>query len=259
MEGNEPATRLVSSSSSPPSSSASNPIIVPTILENVNSTLPLGNDVLPFSESELPAENEESFHLREEHLQNISLEDESKIFKKKGLHFVHLNCNSLLSKIDEIRQFVLDFKPHVICFSETKIDGTVTSSEVEIDGYSNIQKFRNKNGGGVACYVSNSIHYNERSDFSNDFENIFIDILLPKTTPILFGVVYRPPKTLNFDELLANSIENSGSFDKQEVYILGETNYNLLDRKNKFILKKGYRFSDDSNYTTPSYLTKQAT
>ena len=97
---------------------------------------------------------------------------------------------------------------------ETKIDSTVTSSEVQIDGYSNIRCDRNRYGGGVASYDSNSIHYNERSDFSGDFENIFINILLPKTTPILLGVVYRPPKTLNFDELLANSIANSGSFDK---------------------------------------------
>ena len=72
--------------------------------------------------------------------------------------------------------------------------------EVLIDGYSNIRRDRNRHGGGVACYVSNLIYYNERTDFSNDFENIFIDILLPKTTPILFGVVYRPPSTLNFDK-----------------------------------------------------------
>ena len=32
--------------------------------------------------------------------------------KKKGLNFVHLNCNSLLSKIDEIREFVLQNKAH---------------------------------------------------------------------------------------------------------------------------------------------------
>ena len=154
--------------------------------------------------------------------------------------------------------FFLHCKPHVICFSETKLDSTVTSSEVLIEGYSNIRRDRNRHGGGVACYVSNLIHYNERTDFSNDFENIFIDILLPKTTPILFGVIYRPPSTLNFDELLTTSLLNSKSFDKQEVYILGDTNYNLLDRKGKFILKKGYRFSsDESNYTTPLYLTKK--
>ena len=32
------------------------------------------------------------------------------------VHFVHLNCNSLLSKIDEIREFVLKSKPHIIGF-----------------------------------------------------------------------------------------------------------------------------------------------
>ena len=81
---------------------------------------------------------------------------------------------------------------------------------------------------------------------------------MPKTTPILLGVVYRPPNTLNFDELLTNSISNASSFDSQEVYILGDTNYNLLDRNNKLILKRGYRWSsDDSNYSTPLYLTKK--
>ena len=147
-------------------------------------------------------------HYRREHLQNVSLEDETQLFKKKGLHFVHLNCNSLLSKIDEIREFVLHNKPHVICFSETKLDSTVTGSEVLIDGYSSIRRDRNRHGGGVACYVNNSIHYNERKYFSNDFENIFIDILLPKTTPILFGVVCRPQSTLNFNELLSNGLLN---------------------------------------------------
>ncbi|MCP4266595.1 MAG: hypothetical protein GY777_13675, partial [Candidatus Brocadiaceae bacterium] len=241
-----------------PQQNISETISIETTIVEADQTLSIPeNNALPFSESTLPL-NEESFHFQEEHLQNISLEDESHIFKKKGLHFVHLNCNSLLSKIDEIREFVLHCKPHVICFSETKLDSTVTSSEVLIDGYSNIRCDRNRHGGGVACYVSNLIHYNERTDFSNDFENIFIDILLPKTTPILLGVVYRPPSTLNFDELLTSSLLNSKSFDKQEVYILGDTNYNLLDRKGKFILKKGYRFSsDESNYTTPLYLTKK--
>lgn len=62
------------------------------------------------------------------------------------------------------------------------------------------------------------------------------------------GVVYRPPSTLNFDELLANSISNSNSLDKQEVYILGDTNYNLLDKKNNLVIP---------SYTTPLYLTKK--
>ena len=73
------------------------------------------------------------------------------------------------------------------------------------------------------------------------------------------GVVYRPPSTQNFDELLANSISNSNSLDKQEVYILGDTNYNLLDKKNNLMLtKKGIDFPMMiPSYTTPLYLTKK--
>ena len=45
-------------------------------------------------------------------------------------------------------------------FSETKLDSTVNDEEVEIDGYNLMRQDRNRNGGGVACFVSNSIHYN---------------------------------------------------------------------------------------------------
>ena len=225
-------------------------------LLNIDQTQ-LENSALPFSEFAQP-ENEQSFLVQEEQLQNVSLADEAQWFKKKGLHFVHLNCNSLLHKIEEIREFVLQCKPHVMCFSESKTDSTITNEEIKLDEYTHIRRDRTRNGGGVACYVRKGVDYNERTDFSNDFENIFIDILLPKTTPILFGVVYRPQTTLNFDELLAKSILDANSFDKQEVYIMGDTNYNLLDRKMNFILKKGYRFSKDlTNYTTPLYLVKK--
>jgi len=215
------------------------------------------NSPFPFNETSLP-ENEQSFQFEAEQLQDILLEDETKNFKKKGLHFVHLNCNSLLSKIEEIREFVLQSKPHIICFSESKLDSTVNDEEVAIDDYNLLRHDRTRNGGGVACFIRNSIHFNQRTDFPKDFENIFIDILLPKTTPILFGVVYRPPSDSNFLELLSSSIMNSISFDAQEVYILGDINIDLLDKKKKFVLDKGYRFSkEESNYTHSISLTRK--
>ena len=48
-------------------------------------------------------DTETSFQFQEEHVQNVSLDDYSKIFKQKGLNFVHLNCNSLPSKIEELK------------------------------------------------------------------------------------------------------------------------------------------------------------
>ena len=104
----------------------------------------------------------------------------------------------------------------------------------------------------MACFINNSILFNKRIYFPKDFENIFIDILLPKTTAILFGVVYRPPSYSNFLQVLSHSIMNSIQF-----FILGNININMLDKKNKFILNKGYRFSkEESNYISPSSLTK---
>ena len=129
--------------------------------------------------------------------------DEAQWFNKKGLHFVHLNCNSLEGKIEEIREFVLKCKPNVICFSETKIDDSVTDEKIKIDNYTFIRNDRVRMGGGVACYVKKGVNYNQRHDFSKDFENIFIDIILPMTKPILFGAVYRPQTTENFEELIA--------------------------------------------------------
>jgi hypothetical protein len=91
---------------------------------------------LPFyNEPNLP-DFDNSFQFQEEHLNNIPSQDHLNFFKKKGLHFVHLNCNSLLSKIEEIRNFVLETCPHVISFSETKLDPTINDEEVSIEGYS---------------------------------------------------------------------------------------------------------------------------
>ena len=237
-----------------PALSVSENISHPTDLNPlVNEDTPL-----PFNNTSLP-ENEESFEFPAEHLQDISLEHELKVFKEKGLHFVHLNCNSLCSKIEEIRELVLHSKPHVISFSESKLNETHTNEEVNLDGYKILRQDRTTDsGGGVICFIRKDVNFDRRSDFPKDFENIFMDIYLPQTKPILFGVVYRPPKDSDFLECLTNSIMNSNSFEAQEVLIMGDINIDLLDKKNKFILEKGYRFSkEESNYTHPIYLTKK--
>ena len=60
----------------------------------------------------------------------------------------------------------------------------VLNSEVNIDGYALYRSDRTRNGGGVLMYVNNCIGVKERQNFSKDTENIFVDILLPKTKPI---------------------------------------------------------------------------
>ena len=56
------------------------------------------------------------------------------IFQKRVMHFIYLNINSLLSKIDETLIVKL-INAIVIGLSETKLDNTVLSSKLEIEGY----------------------------------------------------------------------------------------------------------------------------
>ncbi len=57
---------------------------------------------------------------------------------------------------------------------------------------------------------------------------MFFDIFLPKTKPLLIGILYRPPDQSGFSQNLSNSITNTENFENQEVYVLGDLNINPL-------------------------------
>ena len=80
-------------------------------------------------------------------------------FKKRGLHFLHLNINSLLLRIDEIRTIASTSTVTIIGISETKLDNTVLNSKISIEGYDILRFDRNRHGGGVACYIRNDISF----------------------------------------------------------------------------------------------------
>ena len=50
---------------------------------------------------------------------------EWKVFKNKGLHFGHLNINSILRKIKQVRSLLINSNISVLGRTETKLDNTV--------------------------------------------------------------------------------------------------------------------------------------
>ena len=68
-------------------------------------------------------------------IQNYHLKENWKTFRNRGLHFIHLNINSLLPKVDELTEIVKISNPTVIGITETKLDNLVSDSEISIDGY----------------------------------------------------------------------------------------------------------------------------
>ena len=170
-----------------------------------------------------------------EHQRN-TLNEAFNSFRSKGLHFVGLNIRSLLPKIDQLKIFVQNNNPAVISVSETWLDNSVTSNEVNIPGYSIERKDRNRQGGGVCIYVRDNLSYNIRNDIDHEnIEGIWIDLLLPKTRPILIGSIYRPPNQKDFLEKFKN-ISKQMDFT-QETFIFGDINI-CMKNKNTNLYKR---------------------
>ena len=73
--------------------------------------------------------------------------------------------------------------------------------------------------------------YIEKDFFPEEIENMFSEILLPKTKPITVGIIYLSPRQNNF---LGTLNENFAKLDtlKKELYILGGFNINLYQNQN---------------------------
>ena len=161
--------------------------------------------------------------------------NEWNVFRSKGIHLIHLNVNNLLPKIDEIRYIADRTKAAVIGITESNLDESIFRSEIQIDNYDLLQCDRNRNGGSVACYIRSDISYVQKDFFPNVIENIFFEILLPKTSPITVGIMYRPPSQTNFLEILNMTFEKV-DVDKKEIYILGDFNINMY-HNNRYIVR----------------------
>ena len=153
------------------------------------------------------------------------------VFKKRGFHFIHLNINSLPSKTEELRQIAKDTNSAVIGLSKTKLDKIIFDSELSIPNYS-----RNRKGGGIACYIRSDICFNSQNYLSEEIENISFDLLLPKTKPISIAIVYKPPTDNRFLDYLSKGLKGFNLMEN-DLFILGDTNINILDNGHSILDK----------------------
>ena len=73
------------------------------------------------------------------HNNMLQPQGEWSVFTSRGLHFIHLNVNSLLPKIDELRNIAKLSNAAVIGISESKLDDSILSSEIHINNYNSLR------------------------------------------------------------------------------------------------------------------------
>ena len=108
------------------------------------------------------------------HHNTLQCSNEWNVLKKRGLHFIHLNINSLLSKIEEIRYNAKSTNAVAVGICESKLDASVLDPEISVDNYKILPCDRNRQGGGVVCYVRNGLSYNTLSVIPREVGNIFL-------------------------------------------------------------------------------------
>ena len=130
------------------------------------------------------------------HQDTLQYLNEWNVFKNRGLHFIHLNINSLSPKIEELRYIAKSTNGSFIDICESKLEDSVLDPEISIDNYKILRCDRNRQGGGVASYVRNDLSYHTLSVFPREAENIFFEILLPNSKPITVGTICCPSKVI---------------------------------------------------------------
>ena len=130
-----------------------------------------------------------------------------------------------MPKIDELRHIARLTHAAVIGISESKLDDSMLTSEIQIDEYDLFRCHRNRYGGGVACYIRNDLSYNVKSYFPKDIENIFFELLLPNTKPIVVSTFYLLPNQTNFMEIFN---ENLSKVDANNIEIYSLRDFNIV-------------------------------
>ena len=91
------------------------------------------------------------------HPHKLQCLNEWNIYKSRSLLFIHLNINSLLPKIEDLRIIAMWTNAAITGISESKLDESVLEPEIQIDDYKILRCDRNRHGGGVACYITNEL------------------------------------------------------------------------------------------------------
>ena len=69
---------------------------------------------------------------------------------KNNINIAHINISSLLPKMSEIRQIILNLNLDILAVQESRLDISIFDKEVMIDDYLLFRKDRNRHGGGIA-------------------------------------------------------------------------------------------------------------
>lgn len=126
---------------------------------------------------------------------------QSKFNSSKSFSILHLNIHSIQLHIEDLRIMLqlLNFKFDIIAISESKLQENIEPQiDISLSGFqSPLSTPTAASKGGVLIYVANEINFKPRNDLkiykTKELESVFIEIINPKKSNCILGVIYRHP------------------------------------------------------------------
>ena len=120
--------------------------------------------------------------------------------KNKPLSLFHINACSLSKNYDDLQHLLSCTKSNfdIIGVSKTRITKNVSLlNNLNLNNYSFEFTPTETCAGGTLLYIANHLSYKCRNDLNiykkNELESTFIEIVNPKKSNIIVGVIYRHP------------------------------------------------------------------
>jgi hypothetical protein len=124
-------------------------------------------------------------------------------------------------------------QPDIILCQETKLDETISNSELFPDSYSVFRKDRDRKGGGVCIAVNKKLQAVECRDLDSDLEAIWISLQTSDRCQLYICSLYRPPdRDQEYIEALRKPLElllKRHHNKPPHIIIAGDTNYRSID------------------------------
>ena len=159
-----------------------------------------------------------------------------------GLKFSSININSIRGKKLELLAFLDLHQPQIVAIQETKIDNTISTSELfpETCPYNVYRKDRTLDGGGVMLLIHKDIPRMPITELENGSESVLVKVFANKTSHFVASW-YRPPDVkIEELELFKDQLEKVKTSHKgnkpPSVHVLGDFNFRDIvwpDRLNK--------------------------
>ena len=109
-----------------------------------------------------------------------------------GIHLIHLNINTLLPEIDEIRYIAARPNATVFAISEFKLDQTIFSRKSKYLTMSCSDMIETETAEVLLAILEViSVTY-KNTFFRRKSKILMVQTLLTKTKPLIVGIIYRP-------------------------------------------------------------------